>query len=226
VELWRALESKRGGPAIQRICVVSGSGLRRWPMDCVEFLEGYSSFLDGEFDECHCNEYRRHLRSCNDCAEYDRVVRRGLLLVRELDPPNTAPDFMPRLQRSFLSQSQASRAGDYVWLGGITGLALAGLVLVFSVPALRPGGGVPELPPVIVEASEQRSGMHSLWGPPPRFAPSASFLTAPSFSSEPRLLQPSQPLSIFREPVGTPMVRRASSGLPRLDLGSGEMAPE
>jgi hypothetical protein len=195
-------------------------------MDCEEFLEGYSSFLDGEFDECHCNEYRVHLAACHDCAEYDRVVRRGLRLVRELDPPDTAPDFMPRLQRSFLSQSQASRTGDYVWLGGVTGLALASLILVFAVPALRPGGGMLELPPVIVEASERPSGTHSLWGPPPRFVPSASFLTVPSFSNEPLLVQPSQRLSIFRESVGTPMVRRASSRLPRVGLGSRELAPE
>lgn len=197
-------------------------------MDCEEFLEGFSSFLDGEFDECHCNEYRVHLGSCHDCAEYDRVVRRGLRLVRELDPPATAPDFMPKLQRSFLSQSQRSRStGDYVRLGGITGLALASLILVFSVPTLRPGGGLLELPPVVVEASEQASGTHSLWGPPPRFAPSASFLTVPSFSNEPLLVQPSQRLSIFRESVGPSIVRRASSRLPRVGLsGSGVLAPE
>lgn len=171
-------------------------------MDCDEFIQSFSDFLDAEFEKHPREEYNQHLDSCPDCGEYDLVMRRGLRLVRELDAPDPVPDFMPRLQRSFLAYGDRSGVvGEYAKAAGIAGLTIAGVMLLGSLPVLRPNGGALELPPVVVEADASVGRSHSLWGPPPTFPASASFVTAPNLAEAPLLRRPLGRFSLFREPV-------------------------
>ncbi len=171
-------------------------------MDCEEFLQSFSDFLDAEFEKHPLEEYNEHLESCTECGEYDRVVRRGLRLVRDLDIPEPVADLMPRLQRSFLAYRDRTEViGEYVRAAGIIGLAVTGVMLVAAMPVLRPGSGVLELPPVVVEVETEVGRSHSLWGPPPTFSVSASFLTAPSLSEGSLLRRPVERFSLFRQPV-------------------------
>ena len=196
-------------------------------MDCDEFIQSFSDFLDAEFEKYPLQEYCQHLESCAACGEYDRVVRRGLRLVRELDAPEPSPDLVPRLQRCFLAQRDRSEAmGEYAKVAGIAGLTIAGVMLVASLPMMRPNGGALELPPVVVEAETPGDRSHSLWGPPPTFPASASFMTVPNLTEGPLLRRPLERFSLFRQPAP------ATLGGARRAAGNGvavertEVAPE
>jgi len=67
-------------------------------MDCREFRDRHSLFVDlmcSAFDE---NEMRDHVRICPDCSRHDTVIRRSLMLVRSLPTIEPSPDFQARLQ--------------------------------------------------------------------------------------------------------------------------------
>lgn len=173
-------------------------------MECDEFLQSFSDYLDAEFEKHPPEAYNEHLESCARCGEYDRVVRRGLRLVRELDAPEPVPDLMPRLQWSFLFRRERSEVVvEYAKAAGMAGLTIAAVMLLAVNPTFRPGGEELELPPVVVIAETQAGQSHSLWGPPPRFSVSASFLAAPSPREGSLLRRPLERFSLFREPVPT-----------------------
>ena len=52
-------------------------------MQCDDFLEGYSDFVDGRFEPPEHAPFERHLERCDACARYDRVVQRGLFICRD-----------------------------------------------------------------------------------------------------------------------------------------------
>jgi hypothetical protein len=172
-------------------------------MDCEEFLDDYSDFLDWQLEEHTISDYRGHIELCPDCSEYDRVMRQGLYLVRDLDPPETDTDIVPALEhRVFTLQDRLrQRASDYRRAAALAGLAAAGLLAVAVLPAVRPGGSGVELPPVVVEATADPGARTSVWGPAPRFGGSASLLRVPSLSSEPVLATASERISRFRAPL-------------------------
>jgi hypothetical protein len=168
-------------------------------MDCEGFLEGYSDFLDGQLEEHPFSEYTRHLQACPDCAEYHRVMRRGLRLVRQLDPPETAPDFAPRLElHHFDSSGRGATNREYARAVMVAGLTAVSLLFFASLPVMRPGGGAVELPPVVIETPAVGNDRHSLWGPPPTFTSQASFLQVPSFNSNALMNPPREGFSLFR----------------------------
>ena len=197
-------------------------------MECEEFLQSFSDYLDAEFEKHPRDEYTQHIEVCAECGEYDRVMRRGLRLVRELDMPEPVPDFMPRLQRNVLAHRDRSEVvAAYAKAAGIAGLTFTGVMLLASMPRLRLGGGTLELPPVIVEVETSVDRSHSLWGPPPNFAVPASFMTAPSLTEGPLLRRPAQRFSLFREPVRSTLggaSRRASAK--RVGSEPVELTPE
>ncbi len=176
-------------------------------MECEEFLEDYSDFLDGTLEEHSLTDYRYHLERCPSCAEYDRVMRRGLHLVRALDPPEAQADFLPRLQRRFFDlPARAVGVGVRPRNFAVASLlAAAALFALVSLPLLRPEVRALELPPVVIEAPEDAGAVASLWGPPPSFAPTASFLTVPDLSSDPFFASTPRPYSLFRTPLRAPV---------------------
>lgn len=169
-------------------------------MDCEAFLEDYSDFLDRRFESHPLSEYTEHILGCESCAEYDRVVRRGLQLVRQLDPPDPNPSFKPRLRRSLLELGRGGLGPrDYVVGTALTAVTAAGLLALAVAPTLRARDAV-ELPPVVVEVPAEAS-RPSLWGPVPRFTQPPALLWAPEFNSDPIFAPPSDRLQIFRAPL-------------------------
>ncbi|UCF20997.1 MAG: hypothetical protein JSU87_06290 [Gemmatimonadota bacterium] len=164
-------------------------------MDCAEFLSDYSDFLDCRFEEHSLSSYCQHLLACRDCAEYDRVMRRGLYLVRQLDPPADVGDCLDSLSQQLTYRSAGTRLSGVAAVAGGAFLALA---VVFILDA---GRATVELPPVVVEAPAWRTELPSLWGPPPRLAPATSLLEIPALGTEPFLTRPEEPFSLFRGPV-------------------------
>lgn len=196
-------------------------------MECDEFLQSFSDYLDAEFEKHPPEAYNEHLESCDTCGEYDRVVRRGLRLVQELDAPEPVPDLMPRLQRSFLSRRDRSEViAEYAKAAGMAGLTIAAVMLLAVNPVFRPGGEELELPPLVVEAEAQAGQSHSLWGPPPKFSVSASFLAVPSPSEGALLRRPLERFSLFREPVPTTLSAASRDANRERESEATEAVPE
>lgn len=171
-------------------------------MDCGEFLKGYSEYLDARVEGHVLLDYRVHLGDCPRCTEYDRVMRRGLKLVKELDPPDSSRNLLPAVRRVVLARPARPRSGAARELGkaaAIAGLAAASLLAMASARLLQQGGATLELAPVVVDSPAEVEGLPSLFGPPPTFAPAASFLRAPDPSSQQLLLAPTQRISLFRD---------------------------
>lgn len=67
-------------------------------MDCDTFLEGHSDFRDGLLTLPDRVAFEAHLRECDHCARYDRVVARGVQVLRNQPQLEVSDDFMDRLQ--------------------------------------------------------------------------------------------------------------------------------
>jgi len=68
-------------------------------MNCREFLARHTEYVDGLVQPAVGALMRHHARTCASCARYDRVVRRGAELARQLLPTlEVSPDFAARVQ--------------------------------------------------------------------------------------------------------------------------------
>ncbi len=111
-------------------------------MECEDFLEGYSDYLDGLLDAAREVEFERHIEACEHCARYDRVVQRGLSLCRELPDIDGAPDFLPRLRHRIyhledgipMSSVRPGGSAALVAVAAVGLLAFAWLPFATSVP--------------------------------------------------------------------------------------------
>lgn len=153
-------------------------------MRCEEFLEGYSDYLDGLLSQPERERFNEHLDGCDSCTRYDRVVQRGLTVVRSLPRVNPPSDFLPRLRhRIYHIEDDIPFSGARP--GGSAALVAVAVVGLFAVLWLPFASHVPievELPAVAVErpapeVAEERP-LPSLFDPGPfvvtgREAPSA-----------------------------------------------------
>ncbi|MBW3553244.1 MAG: zf-HC2 domain-containing protein [Gemmatimonadetes bacterium] len=109
-------------------------------MDCTDFIDRYSDYDDSLLPPREEAVFRAHLDLCEACARYDRVLRKGRMLARQMDPEPTA-DFIPRLRLRLLTAPEPRlMAASPVAAGGFLTLALAavlGLWLVDAGPGSR-----------------------------------------------------------------------------------------
>ena len=181
-------------------------------MDCEEFLKDYSDYFDWRLEERPVQEYRKHLSNCGACAEYDRVMRSGLHLVKDMRAPGSATDCLSRVhQRVHRLQRQLGQPTGRLGLSlAVAGLTAVTVLLVTSLPFLRPGESV-ELPPVVVEIHPAVDAVPSVFGPAPKLAPSASLLRAPSLATQGILATPPDQIPLFRAPLRTTAIQRKAS---------------
>ena len=66
-------------------------------MDCKEFRDKHALFVDLMCSAVEEAEMRAHAQECAKCARHDTVVRRSLLLVRNLPVIEPSPLFQKRL---------------------------------------------------------------------------------------------------------------------------------
>lgn len=77
-------------------------------MNCTDFLERHTEWLDGELDSPASRELMAHASACESCARYDRVVRRGTQLVRELLPAaEVSAEFESRVRHRLYHERDA-----------------------------------------------------------------------------------------------------------------------
>jgi predicted anti-sigma-YlaC factor YlaD len=105
-------------------------------MNCREFLDRHSDYLDDHLARDEAERWQEHVRECASCARYDHVIRRGTELLRaqpEVLPP---ADLMLRAQheaRIDLDPMAADR-----WAGGAFALTIAALLAIIAwSPVLR-----------------------------------------------------------------------------------------
>jgi anti-sigma factor RsiW len=66
-------------------------------MDCREFRKNHALFVDARNNAAEAQAMREHLNSCPACARQDMLIRRSLLLVRNLPRIEPSPGFAARL---------------------------------------------------------------------------------------------------------------------------------
>lgn len=74
-----------------------GTRTRMDPMDCSDFLERYSDYDDSMMPSAEAERFREHMAVCPVCTRYDRVLRKGRMLARQLPTVEPSGDFVPRL---------------------------------------------------------------------------------------------------------------------------------
>lgn len=125
-------------------------------MDCEDFLEGYSDYLDGLLGSAEAERFEAHRRECEHCARYDRVVQRGLQIYRSLPEPDPSPDFLPRLRHRIYHLEDGIPLND-VRHGGSAALVAVAAVGLLAFAWLPFATSVPvevELPAVAVRTPE------------------------------------------------------------------------
>lgn len=116
-------------------------------MDCRNFVDRYSDYDDSLLSAAELAIFREHLSRCRSCERYDRVLRKGRMLARQLPRPEPGADFVPRLQdrlRQFRDDRRRRHAAPV--LGGAAVALAAVTVVVSSMVALsildqRPAAG-------------------------------------------------------------------------------------
>lgn len=123
-------------------------------MQCEEFLEGYSEFLDGRLGPKRQTAFEAHREACCTCGRYDRVVQRGLNVWRNLPDIDPSPDFLPRLRHRLYHVDDEAHLGQTRHLGSAALIAVAavGLLALTWLPFATRMTVEVELPPLAVEA--------------------------------------------------------------------------
>jgi anti-sigma factor RsiW len=108
-------------------------------MDCDVFLDGYSEYRDGLLPGAEHGAFAAHLAECASCARYDRVIGKGVRMLRDEPELEVSEDFMARLQHRIYhideeKRSSAGRRARGVAAGGTlaAAAALAGMTLMNS----------------------------------------------------------------------------------------------
>ncbi len=66
-------------------------------MDCRDFRNRHLAFTDNTLSEVEVVAMQAHLAACERCSRYDTVMRRGLLVLRNLPTIEPSPEFLDRL---------------------------------------------------------------------------------------------------------------------------------
>ncbi len=98
-------------------------------MNCREFLDRYSEFLDGELDSAGEAVFRRHVEGCPSCARYDDVVRRGVSCLCELEPVEPG---RPARLLEVIREAESRPVPRAAAVGALGALAIAGVLAAIA----------------------------------------------------------------------------------------------
>lgn len=116
-------------------------------MDCTEFLERYSEYDDSLVAADEAGRFRAHMAVCEGCERYDRVLRKGRMLARQLPGPEPSTDFVPQLHMRLWSERvREARSTPRVPLA-VAALPAVTIVMTLAVLlAAAPGSDGPRAP--------------------------------------------------------------------------------
>lgn len=138
-------------------------------MDCREFRSEHLAYLDDTLPGDVMAEAQQHIMVCDACAAHDRLVRRSLMLVRNLPELEPSEAFSERLQARLAACKAAPAAFELDaeeaflspppprarWRRRELWLAMAAGVAIVSTASFGGAAGQaaePELPPVFATA--------------------------------------------------------------------------
>jgi hypothetical protein len=99
---------------------------------CDDILVRHSDYLEGSLAPHDAARIQWHLATCSSCARYDRIVRRGLELVRGLPEVEPSEDFQDRLQHRLFHVQDAAAISEPRAAGGAAALAVAGMIALLA----------------------------------------------------------------------------------------------
>ena len=124
-------------------------------MDCRKFRDQHALFVDERCTALDVFEMRSHMRYCPACARHDIVVRRGLLLMRNLPSIEPSAGFRVRLDARLRESRASARGGvDVARMARYAAIAamLSGITLAAQ-RSLRPHEPSPfRMAPVVASA--------------------------------------------------------------------------
>ncbi len=141
-------------------------------MDCSEYLERCSEYLDDQIDEEIAGEFKAHLSDCSRCRQYHATLLQGRDLLRAIPSLEVPPDFHARLDHRILHIEDGASIARESLGSGATTAAVVAMTVLLALAAWAPLVGSSrvslELPAVVVAQP-----------PSPTFTPRARH---PSFS--------------------------------------------
>lgn len=145
--------------------------LSRGSLSCREFLEGHSDYVDDVLVPERMRGFDQHVATCKSCERYDRVVRRGLLLARNLSDIQPSPRFHEKLQTRLMGLEDEPARRPVVASSATVAVIAAVLALIALTPLLNlldsnVGTGS--------SAPGAQSGAHPIRGPQPTMPRAAS----------------------------------------------------
>ena len=112
-------------------------------MDCREFLQRYSEYDDSLIPPAEADRFRAHMAVCASCTRYDRVLRKGRMVARQLTDPEPSDDFLPRLQLRLRRERRAVERRRPLARGAAVAAGLAAATVLMAaamaVPLMGPG---------------------------------------------------------------------------------------
>jgi len=101
-------------------------------MSCAEFIASHSEYVDGRLTPAMTARLGAHAAVCASCARYDRVVRRGGELVRDLPEVLPSDEFEARLQHRIFHEQDATALGANRASGAAVALAAAAAIALLA----------------------------------------------------------------------------------------------
>jgi hypothetical protein len=136
--------------------------LGRGPLSCHEFLEGHSDYLDGLLPEGITWRFDQHAAECSNCNRFDRVLRRGLLLARNLPEIQPSATFQDTLQARLMGLEAVPIQRPVIAGTGTAVVIAAVLGMIAITPFLMQAGADHAPPPAVAETPPPTPVMPSL----------------------------------------------------------------
>jgi hypothetical protein len=148
---------------------------------CSEIIALHSDYLDGLLASHEAAQVQWHLSSCPSCARYDRVVRRGAELVRELPEITPSEDFEERLRHRIFHLQDGAAIGSQRTAGVAATFAVASMIALLAWSPVFVGGDRqsdfrvaterPQAEPRVQPSAPLLGGGEDLWFPLPAAEP-------------------------------------------------------
>ncbi|HEX6746411.1 MAG TPA: zf-HC2 domain-containing protein [Longimicrobium sp.] len=138
-------------------------------IDCDTYLARYSDYLDHDMTVAERDEMEAHADECPHCAHYDRVVRRGTDVLRDLPELEVSEDFADRLRwRLYAADEEERRGRRLATPSQAAGTLVIAAVLAVAawVPLMRPRPHVGQLPAVAASAPREGTILRRLTAGP------------------------------------------------------------
>src|SRR5688500_16100953 len=105
-------------------------------LNCRDFMEYHAEYIDGIVPAGRARQFDAHATSCRSCGQYDRVIRRGLLLARNLPEIQPSGHFHENLQHRLMGLD--AEGPQPIKASNATVVVIAAvLVLVAVTPLMR-----------------------------------------------------------------------------------------